>query len=69
MSWWWPFAKRGEAVQAESEFKQMLGQALLAQDDLEKATENLRASRKHRTRVVVNDPSIDPSVRTKARNG
>lgn len=45
MSWWWPFKKR-EAAQAEHDFREMLDQALLRQDDLEAATQRLKESRK-----------------------
>lgn len=45
MSWWWPFKKR-EAAQAEHDFREMLDQALLRQDDLLAATERLKESRK-----------------------
>lgn len=43
--WWWPFGKRARV--ADKQFKEMLGEALLRQSDLEAATERLKD---HRTK-------------------
>jgi hypothetical protein len=57
MSWWWPF-KRREAAQAEQDFREMLDQALLRQDDLQAATERLQESRRPAKRAL-EEPSSD----------
>jgi hypothetical protein len=70
MPWWWPF-KRREAQQAEHDFREMLDQAMLRQDDLQAATEKLKAIRRPKKRGMEEPPSDEtapPRPNPKARN-
>ena len=71
MAWWWPFKGR-EAQQAESDFREMLDQAMLRQDDLQAATERLKESRRPKKRGTEEPPSDDsaqpPRLNPRARN-
>lgn len=58
MAWWWPFKKR-EAAQAEHDFREMLDQAMLRQDDLQAATELLKESRRPKKRGLEQLPPDD----------
>lgn len=60
MSWWWPFKRKHEAEQAEHDFRVMLSEAMLRQDDLKAATENLKQSRK--ARKGAGEPFADPAL-------
>lgn len=46
--WWWPFGKRARAV--DQQFREMLDEALLRQNDLEAVTQQLRDHRKKNAR-------------------
>jgi len=46
--WWWPFGSDSEADKAENQFLEMLQEATLVNDDLKKATEDMRAERMRR---------------------
>jgi hypothetical protein len=44
--WWWPFGKRARAL--DQQFREMLDDALLAQNDLDAVTKRLREHRKRK---------------------
>lgn len=66
MAWWSSlFKKRDEAARrAERDFRDMLAQALLRQDDLVEATERLKESRKPMKRGN-EDPDPDDPVQSR----
>lgn len=61
MPWWWPFKKREEAARAEQDFREMLDQAMLRQDDLLAATEKLKESRRPKKRGKEDPPPDEPA--------
>lgn len=69
MAWWWPFKRKGQAAQAEKDFREMLDQAMLRKGDLEDATEKLREIRKHEQKneapKVAGPPPGPPRPRTR----
>ena len=46
--WWWPFGRDSEEEKADKEFRGMIQEALLRQDDLRIAAESLKRERERR---------------------
>lgn len=60
--WWWPFGgkKRAERQETEQRFRSMLNEALLSQDDLAEAIEELKRAREGRIANVAEAPPRKP---------